>query len=136
MKILVACTGNSCRSQLAEGLFKDLKPEWKVFSGCTQAASKVASAAIEILYEIGIDISENQTNYLDEYDIQEFDHCIAFSEDAKFYLDDKTDNLTYYEVYDPLFSGAETRKDELEVYRKTRDIILIDIKEFIKKGKQ
>ena len=136
MKVLVACTGNSCRSQLAEGLLKDLKPEWEVHSGGTMAALKVASAVIEVLHEIGIDISENQTTNLDEYDIEDFDHCIAFSNEAKDYLESKTGSLTYYKVDDPLFSGAETRKEELQVYRKTRDLILKDLKEFLKtKGK-
>lgn len=132
MKILVACTGNSCRSQLAEGLLKSLKSGWEVHSGGTQAAAKVASSAIEVLDEIGIDISGNETHNLDEFDIKEFSHCIAFSEDAKFYLENKTDNLTYFEVDDPFFSGAETKKEELGIYRKTRDLIFNKLKNFIK----
>ena len=59
MKILVVCTGNSCRSQIAEGLIKNKFPDFEVFSAGTHPESNVNPYAVRVMQEKGIDISDH-----------------------------------------------------------------------------
>ena len=65
MTILILCTGNSARSQMAEGLLKSMDPSLDVRSAGTQPALRVHPAAIEAMGEIGIDISTNRPKHVD-----------------------------------------------------------------------
>ena len=64
--ILVLCTGNSCRSQMAEGFIKKILPKANVFSAGIETHG-VNTKAIEVMSEIGIDISTHTSNQLEEY---------------------------------------------------------------------
>lgn len=70
MKILILCTGNSCRSQMARGFLQSLDKNIQVFSAGTHPAERVNPMAIEAMAEIGIDISNqvptDVTTYLNE----------------------------------------------------------------------
>ena len=70
MKILIICTGNSCRSQMAHGFLQSLSPNLEVYSAGTNPAPCVNAKAIIVMSEIGIDISShrpiNITKYLSE----------------------------------------------------------------------
>ena len=70
MKILIICTGNSCRSQMAHGFLQSLSPNLEVYSAGTNPAPCVNAKAITVMSEIGIDISShrpiNITKYLSE----------------------------------------------------------------------
>ena len=59
MKILILCTGNSCRSQMAEAFLKSFDKKLKVYSAGTNPAEKVNPFAIRVMQEKGIDISRN-----------------------------------------------------------------------------
>jgi arsenate reductase len=66
--ILVLCTGNSCRSHMAEGILqKALGDEYRVVSAGSNPAGYVHPLAIKALAEIGIDISSNTSKHLDEF---------------------------------------------------------------------
>jgi arsenate reductase len=66
-KVLVICTGNSCRSIMAEALInQDLKDSWQAFSAGTKP-SQVNRRAIEVMAEIGIDISTSRSKSVDEF---------------------------------------------------------------------
>jgi arsenate reductase (thioredoxin) len=67
MKILIICTGNSCRSQMAEGFLKSFNSELEVFSAGTEPASQVNPNAIKVMSERGIDISQNHPKNVDEF---------------------------------------------------------------------
>jgi len=82
MRILVLCTGNSCRSQMAEGILKKLKPEWEVFSAGTIPASTVSRRAIRSMQEIGIDISHNIPKSIDQFLSQSFDYVLTVCDHA------------------------------------------------------
>nr|NIP28861.1 arsenate reductase ArsC [Phycisphaerae bacterium]NIW91443.1 arsenate reductase ArsC [Phycisphaerae bacterium]NIX32674.1 arsenate reductase ArsC [Phycisphaerae bacterium] len=56
-RILILCTGNSCRSQMAEGFLKTLDSDLEVYSAGTNPSSQVHPKAIEVMKEIGIDIN-------------------------------------------------------------------------------
>jgi len=83
MKILIICTGNACRSQMAEGFLKKFKPEWEVFSAGTFPASAVTAKAIRAMKEIGIDISGNHPKNVEEFISQSFDYVITVCDNAK-----------------------------------------------------
>ncbi len=83
MKILILCTGNSCRSQMAEGFLKKFAPNWKVFSAGTKPEKEVNPYAISIMKEKGIDISKNQTKSVNKFLNDEFDYVITVCSDAE-----------------------------------------------------
>lgn len=70
MKVLILCTGNSCRSQMAHGFLQSFDKDLSVFSAGTKPAEKVNPKAVEVMKEAGVDISghnpHNVTEYLDE----------------------------------------------------------------------
>ncbi len=82
-KILVLCTGNSCRSQIAEGylrFFADVNIE--IYSAGVETHG-VNPKAVEIMYEDGIDISNQTSNNIDEYRNIDFDFIITVCDNAK-----------------------------------------------------
>ena len=83
MKILILCTGNSCRSQMAEGFLKDFDLTLKVYSAGTAPSDKVHSKAVVVMHEIGIDLSSNYPKKVNEFLDQEFDYVISVCGGAK-----------------------------------------------------
>jgi arsenate reductase len=82
MKILILCTGNSCRSQMAQGFLKSFDSMIEVQSAGTFPASKVNSIAIKVMHEAGIDISKNSPKSVDEFLNDEWDYVITVCDDA------------------------------------------------------
>jgi arsenate reductase len=81
--MLILCTGNSARSQMAEGLFRrESGTEWEVFSAGTKP-TEVRPEAIAVMREIGIDISGHRSKSVDEFAGQEFDYVITVCDNAK-----------------------------------------------------
>jgi len=82
-RILVLCTGNSARSQMAEGLLRhDAGDRFEVFSAGTKA-SRVRPEAIEAMREIGIDISGHRSKNVDEFVEQRFDYVLTVCDNAR-----------------------------------------------------
>lgn len=77
MKILILCTGNSCRSQMAHGILQSLDSSLDVFSGGTEPAPQVNPTAIEVMKEIGIDISGHAPTHVNTYLNQQWDYVIT-----------------------------------------------------------
>jgi len=82
-RILILCTGNSCRSQMAEGFLKDFDKNLKVYSAGTRPSHEVHPIAIKVMNEIGIDISKNQPENVDKYLHEAFDYVITVCGGAK-----------------------------------------------------
>lgn len=83
LRVLILCTGNSCRSQLAEGLVNHyLAGQWQAFSAGTQPAGYVHPLAVEVMAEQGIDISHQRSKSTDEFRDQEFDLVLTVCDDA------------------------------------------------------
>jgi len=81
-KVLFLCTANSCRSQMAEGIANHfLGDRLEAFSAGT-GASYVNPRAIEVLSEIGVDISDHRSKNIDEFSGQDFDYVITLCSDA------------------------------------------------------
>lgn len=83
MKILVLCTGNSCRSQMAEGYLKSFNPQWEVVSAGTEPSGAVHPKAIQVMKEEGIDLSESRPKSVNEFLDDEFDYVITVCGGAK-----------------------------------------------------
>jgi arsenate reductase len=82
-KILFLCTGNSCRSQMAEGLVNHyLGDGWKAYSAGTQPAGYVHPLALQVMDELGIDISRQSSKTAEAFYSLKFDKVITVCDDA------------------------------------------------------
>ena len=77
MKVLILCTGNSCRSQMAHGFLQSFDKNIEVYSGGTEPATQVNAKAIEVMKEAGIDISSHKPTHVNTYLNQEWDYVIT-----------------------------------------------------------
>lgn len=77
MKILILCTGNSCRSQMAHGFLQSFDPDLEVFSAGTKPAEKVNPLAVKAMQENGIDISGHTPHDVKEYLKEWWDYVIT-----------------------------------------------------------
>ncbi len=82
MKILILCTGNSCRSQMAHGFLKSFDNKLEVASAGTEPADAVNPKAVEVMKEKNIDISDHKPTMVDEYLNDEWDYVITVCDDA------------------------------------------------------
>ncbi len=77
MKILILCTGNSCRSQMAHGFMESFDKRLTVKSAGTEASGKLNSKAVEVMKDTGIDISHHTSDPVDKYLGDEWDYVIT-----------------------------------------------------------
>lgn len=82
MKVLILCTGNSCRSQMAHGFLQSFNREIKVFSAGTCPAEKVNPLAVEVMAEAGIDISKHRPHNVADYLNDTWDYVITVCDSA------------------------------------------------------
>ena len=83
MKILILCTGNSCRSQMAHGFLQSLDEDIQVFSAGTHPAPNVNPLAVEVMAEIGIDISRHTPTDVNTYLDKTWDYVITVCNNAQ-----------------------------------------------------
>jgi len=83
MKILVLCTGNSCRSQMMDGYLKTFLPEGSLVCSAGIETHGLNKSAVAIMAEDGIDISEHTSNHLSEYEDILFDIIVTVCDHAK-----------------------------------------------------
>ena len=131
-RILVLCTGNSARSQMAEGLFRhESDGRYEIFSAGTKPSS-VRPEAIAVMWELGIDISGHRSKSVDEFAGQTFDYVITVCDNAR-------DNC-------PIFAGGTVRlhwsfedpaavegteEERLIAFRRIRDQLHERVKAFV-----
>jgi arsenate reductase (thioredoxin) len=77
MKILILCTGNSCRSQMAHGFLQSFDKNLIICSAGTEASGKLNHKAVEVMKEIGIDISHHTSDPVEKYLNEEWDYMIT-----------------------------------------------------------
>ena len=77
MKVLILCTGNSCRSQMAHGFLQSFDERIQVESGGTEASGKLNSKAVKAMAEIGIDISGHTSDPVTKFLNDEWDYVIT-----------------------------------------------------------
>ncbi|MFN3306079.1 MAG: arsenate reductase ArsC [Candidatus Kapaibacteriota bacterium] len=125
MKVLVLCTGNSCRSQMAEGFLKHFDSTLNVFSAGTYPASQINQYAVQVMYELGIDISSQYPKDVSLFLNDEFDYVITVCDNARetcpTFLG-KVKNRLHIGFEDPA-EAKGTEEEVIPVYRKVRDQI-------------
>ncbi len=125
MKILILCTGNSCRSQMAEGFLRSFDPDIEVFSAGTEPSSQVHPKAVEVMKEKGIDLSGHYPQKVDEYLDDAFDYVITVCGHAKencpVFLGDVKQHL-HIGFEDPA-EATGTEEEILNEFRRIRDEI-------------
>ena len=82
MKVLILCTGNSCRSQMAHGLLQSFDPNITVRSAGTEPAKQVNQKAVKAMQEIGVDINHHTPKMVDQYLSEEWDYVITVCDHA------------------------------------------------------
>jgi arsenate reductase len=134
-KILVLCTGNSCRSQIAEGYLKYFAGDKaQVFSAGIETHG-VNPRAIQIMKEDGIDISHHTSNNINEYDNINFDSIITVCDNAKEACPFFPSNAKkfHHNFPDPA-KAIGTEEQIMERFRKVRDMIKEYCKNFIEEN--
>ncbi|MBS1787526.1 MAG: arsenate reductase ArsC [Acidobacteria bacterium] len=125
IRVLILCTGNSARSQMAEGILRhDGGSAFEVFSAGTRA-SFVRPEAIQVMAEIGIDISGHRSKNVDAFVGQEFDYVITVCDHANEIcpvFPGKAQRI-HQSFEDPPSPGAADEKTTLTVFRRVRDEI-------------
>lgn len=77
MKVLILCTGNSCRSQMAHGFLQSFDQNITVCSAGTKAAGRLNEGAVRAMAEAGIDISQHTSDPVEKYLDEEWDYVIT-----------------------------------------------------------
>lgn len=131
-KVLILCTGNSCRSQMAEGYLRHLAGDrFEVISAGLEP-SAVNPKAIRVMKEDGVDISHHTSKDADQFIGQEFDYIITVCDKAKEncpYFPGKAERI-HWSFEDPAVAQG-TDEEILAVFRKVRDQIKSQIVNFI-----
>ena len=125
MKVLILCTGNSCRSQMAHGFLQSFDPNLQVFSAGTKPAGKINPKAVEVMKEVGVDISDHTPHNVSEFLNEPWDYVITVCGGAKescpVFLGE-VKHRVHLGFTDPSdFKGSE--KDTLNEFRRVRDEI-------------
>ncbi|MHB1051255.1 MAG: arsenate reductase ArsC [Bacteroidota bacterium] len=131
-RILILCTGNSCRSQMAEGFLKSFDPSLEVLSAGTKAASRVHPKAIQVMNEIGIDLSRNFPKTVDQFLAQPFDYVITVCDNAKESCPVFIGRVKHrlHIGFDDPADATGTEEEILSVFRRVRDEIKRDFFKF------
>jgi arsenate reductase len=133
-RVLILCTGNSARSQMAEGLLRhDGGDRFEVESAGVNP-SKVRPEAVEAMREVGIDISGHRSKSANEFIRQDFDYVITVCDNAREtcpFFPGRAERI-HHSFEDPPPSGAADPDSTMAVFRRVRDEIRAWLKdEFI-----
>src|SRR5262245_5657942 len=132
-RVLILCTGNSARSQMAEGILRnDCGETFEVYSAGVKA-SAVRPEAIQAMREVGIDISGHRSKSVDEFAGQEFDYVITVCDNAKEtcpVFPGKTIRI-HQSFEDPPLQGEKSIEETLYIFRRVRDEIREWMRSFI-----
>ena len=121
MKILVVCTGNSCRSQIAEGLIKNRFPDFEVFSAGTHPESNVNPYAVRVMQEKEIDISSHYPKLVDDFLDTAFDYVLTVCDSANELCPvfPNAKNRIHKSFVDPKRDHYDSEEHALKIYTQT-----------------
>lgn len=131
-KVLVLCTGNSCRSQIAEGYLRHFTGSTAEIYSAGIETHGVNPRAIEIMKQDGIDISRHTSNNINEYMDIDFDFVITVCDNAKEscpYFPTKALKL-HYNFPDPA-KALGTAAEVMEQFREVREMIKTYARNFV-----
>lgn len=132
-RVLFLCTGNSARSQMAEGLLRHTAGDRFVVASAGVAPTRVRPEAIQVMREIGIDISHQHSKSVDDFLGREFDYVITVCDNANEQCPvfPGNTNRIHWSLDDP----AAVEGDELTrvaMFRRVRDEILHRLQSFVR----
>ncbi len=137
MKILVLCTGNSCRSQMAEGWLRSWDKKMTVVSAGTEPAERVSGMAVEVMAEAGVDIGEARPKNVREYISESWDFVVTVCGEAAERcptFEGKVDCRIHIGVDDPAkaegteeFVRSEFRRIREELRRRLAEFYVRDV---------
>ena len=131
-KIIFICTGNACRSQIAEGLLRNLASDkFSVFSAGSHP-SQVHPMSVAVMEEVGIDISHHTSDPISDYVDHGIDVVITVCDNAKQACPVFPGNVEHihWSIEDP-FNGWDFDPLDLDNFRKVREDIDSRIKDFL-----
>jgi arsenate reductase len=121
-RVLILCTGNSARSQMAEGLLRqDAGDRFEVFSAGVNP-TKVRPEAVAVMREVGIDISGHHSKHVDEFAGQHFDYVLTVCDNAREScpIFPSATKMIHKSLVDPVACNASA-EERLALFRKVRD---------------
>jgi arsenate reductase (thioredoxin) len=132
MKILILCTGNSCRSQMAEGFLRSFDKRLEVYSAGTNPALVANPFAVAVMQEAGIDISQNKPKNVDLFLSESFDYVITVCDHAKETCPVFTGKVKHrlHIGFDDPADAVGTHDEVMDVYRRVRDELRVRFKQF------
>ena len=132
MKVLILCTGNSCRSQMAHGFLQSFDENINVYSGGTAPATQVNAKAVEVMKEVGIDISSHVPTHVNTYLHQEWDYVITVCGGAHESCPMFTGNVRHrlHIGFDDPATATGTDEQITDKFRRVRDEIREKFAEF------
>lgn len=132
MKILILCTGNSCRSQMAEGILRSFDSTLEIFSAGTRPEKEVNPLAVRVMKEIGIDISGHYPKNADQFIDQSFDYVITVCDNAREVCPVFTGRVTHslHIGFEDPAAARGTEEGVLKVYREIRDQVMKEFRKF------
>ncbi len=132
MKILILCTGNSCRSQMSHGFLQSFDKNIQVFSAGTEPAEQVNPTAVKVMHEVGIDISRHTPTLVDKYLNDTWDYVITVCDDANEtcpVFSGKVKNRLHIGFDDPTYATG-TNEFILSEFHRVRDEIKTEFRKF------
>lgn len=128
-RVLFLCTGNSARSQMAEGFARKLFPDrWEAYSAGTQPASYVHPLAIQVMAELGVDISGHRPKSVDKFRDMDLDLVVTVCDNAAHNCPAWLGKGQIIHVGFPDPAAVKGNLGEqLEAFRRVRDAILLDL---------
>lgn len=134
-RVLILCTGNSARSQMAEGLLRHLAGDHFEVASAGVAPTSVRREAVKAMSELGIDIARHRSKSVDEFAGQEFDYVITVCDNANEQcpvFPGKTQRI-HWSFDDPAIADGD-EESRLAVFRRVRDEILQCLEVFVGGG--
>ena len=132
MNVLILCTGNSCRSPMAQGFLQSFNENINVYSGGTAPAAQVNAKAVEVMKEVEIDISSHVPTHVNEYLRQEWDYVITVCGGAHKSCPIFTGNVHHHLHigFDDPATATGTDEQITDKFRRVRDEIREKFAEF------
>lgn len=133
-RILILCTGNTCRSQMAEGFLRSFDAEMEVYSAGTNPSSSVNPNAVSVMAEKGINISEGYPKDVSRFLGESFDYIITVCDNAREtcpVFAGKVNHRLHIGFDDPA-AAQGSQEEVLTVFRRVRDEIDRDFYKFYK----
>jgi len=131
VKVMFLCTGNSCRSQMAEGFAKELGKELIEAHSAGLSPQGVNLHAVAVMKEIGIDISKQTSKSIDEELLKKMDIVITLCDNAAEACPWTPPNIKrlHWSLKDPA-KATGTKEEVMNEFRKARDEIERKVKDF------